>query len=79
MATYENKLTENVPGKWYTDDNCICCGLCGDFAPASFRPSEDGGHHVVHNQPSTPGDEEAAQEAMEMCPVDAIGDDGGRR
>ncbi len=76
MANIDNKLPENVPGNWYTDDNCIICGLCGELAPTLFRTREDGQVNIVYHQPSTPEEAEAALEAMDACPVEAIGNDG---
>lgn len=76
MATNENKLPENVPGKWYTTDDCIICGLCGELAPESFRLGADGDVNIVYHQPTTPDEIAAALEALDACPVEAIGNDG---
>jgi len=76
MADKENKLPENVPGRFYVDDQCIDCDACRETAPKSFRRNDDRGYSYVHHQP---GDEEAAdlcREALEGCPVEAIGEDG---
>ncbi len=35
-----------------------------------------GGYSFVHQQPDTPEGEELCMEALEGCPVEAIGDDG---
>ena len=75
MANKENILEENVPGSWYTDDECIICGLCSDLAPAVFRIREDGTVNIVYHQPTTPQQLASAQEAMNECPVEAIGND----
>jgi len=66
MADVANKYAENVPGKFYVDDQCIDCDLCRD----------DGGHSYVYKQPETPEEEGLCKEAMEGCPVEAIGNDG---
>ena len=76
MTNIDNKLAENVPGSWYTNDECICCGLCGDKAPLSFQPTTDGDYHIVYRQPATEDEVAAALEAMDACPVDAIRNDG---
>ena len=76
MATYKNKFSDNVPGLWYVDDQCICCGLCENVAPDIFRLSEDYSHNVVHRQPQSPSELADARNACERCPVEAIGDDG---
>ena len=36
---------------------------------------DDGGHTYVHKQPENPDEETLCQEAMEGCPVEAIGSD----
>jgi ferredoxin len=76
MAEAENKYSENVPGKFYVDDQCIDCDLCRETAPANFTRSDDGGYSYVYKQPSTPEEEAQCKEAMEGCPVEAIGDNG---
>ncbi|MEI6352165.1 MAG: ferredoxin [Verrucomicrobiota bacterium] len=76
MADIANKYPENVTGAYYVDDQCIDCDLCRETAPANFSRNEDGGHSYVSKQPEN--DEEIAQckEALEGCPVEAIGSDG---
>jgi ferredoxin len=50
--------------------------LCRETAPASFKRNDDGGHTYVYKQPETPEEEALCKEAMEGCPVEAIGNDG---
>jgi ferredoxin len=76
MADAENKYPENVPGKFYVDDQCIDCDLCRETAPANFKRNDDGGHSYVYKQPESPEEETLCKEAMEGCPVEAIGNDG---
>src|SRR5437763_6140869 len=76
MADAANKYAENVPGKFYVDDQCIDCDLCREAAPANFKRNDDGGHSYVYKQPETPEEEGLCKEAMEGCPVEAIGNDG---
>ena len=76
MADAANKYAENVPGKFYVDDQCIDCDLCRETAPANFKRNDDGGHSYVYKQPETPEEEGLCKEAMEGCPVEAIGSDG---
>ena len=76
MADPNERFSDNVPGPWYVDSNCIGCGLCEDIAPSVFRLSAEGDHDFVHHQPETPAELEAAEEARERCPVEAIGNDG---
>ena len=60
MADIDEKTPLNVPGKFYVDSSCIDCDLCRETAPENFGRDDD----------------EACVEAMEGCPVEAIGDDG---
>ena len=57
MADAANKYPENVPGKFYVDDQCIDCDLCRETAPANFKRNDDGGHSYVYKQPETPDEE----------------------
>lgn len=76
MADIDDKTEKNVPGKFYVDCNCIDCDLCRETAADFFARDDDEGLSYVCKQPVT--DEEIAlcTEAMEGCPVQAIGDDG---
>lgn len=76
MADPNEKWEDNAPGAWYVDKNCIVCGLCVDLAPNNFKESDNGDHDYVYKQPETPEEEEQCREAMEQCPVNAIGNDG---
>lgn len=75
MADSKNKYPENVPGKYYVDNQCIDCDLCRETAPNNFTRCDDGGYSFVKKQPS-PEEEAQCKEAKEGCPVEAIGDDG---
>src|SRR5262249_46451848 len=76
VADVANKYAENVAGTFYVDDQCIDCDLCRETAPASFKRNDHGGHTYVYKQPETPEEEALCKEAMEGCPVEAIGNDG---
>ena len=76
MADQANKYPENVAGKFYVDDQCIDCDLCRETAPANFTRNDDGGHSFVFKQPENEAEENLCKEAMEGCPVEAIGSDG---
>ena len=41
-----------------------------------FTRNDDGGHSYVYKQPENPEEEALCKEAMEGCPVEAIGNDG---
>src|SRR5437870_8265607 len=76
MAVFANKYPDNVPGRFYVDDQCIDCDLCRETAPDNFTRNEDGGYSYVYKQPTSPEEEALCKEAMEGCPVEAIGCDG---
>ncbi|MDR0727422.1 MAG: ferredoxin [Puniceicoccales bacterium] len=76
MAERESRLPENVPGKFYVDEQCIDCGLCYGNCPNCFKREENNGYSYVSKQPDTAEERELCAEAMESCPVNAIGDDG---
>ncbi|MBT3786149.1 ferredoxin [bacterium] len=76
MAEMDNKYEDNITGKYYVDDQCIDCDLCRSTAPDNFRTEEDLGYSYVFKQASNEEEEELCVEAMENCPVEAIGDDG---
>lgn len=76
MADKNDKFAENVAGKFYVDEQCIDCDLCRETAPDFFQRNENGGYSFVYNQPTTEEDIDLCMEALEGCPVEAIGDDG---
>ncbi|MDG2486995.1 MAG: ferredoxin [Roseibacillus sp.] len=53
---------------------CIDCDLCRETAPENFTREEDEGYSYVCKQPENQKEEELCREAMEGCPVEAIGD-----
>ena len=40
MADPESRLSDNVPGKYYVDDQCIDCDACRETAPDFFARLE---------------------------------------
>ena len=78
MASFTNRYLDNVPGKFYVDDQCIDCDLCRETAPNNFTRNEDGGFSYVFKQPISLEEETLCKEAMEGCPVEAIGNDGAQ-
>ncbi len=76
MACKDDKYDENVAGAFYVDDQCIDCDACRATAPDFFSRNDDGGYSYVSKQPETDGDRAKCQEALDGCPVDAIGSDG---
>jgi ferredoxin len=76
MADKDARNPENVDGKYYVDENCIDCDVCRQTAPDNFGHQEDEGYAYVMKQPESEDEEELCKEALESCPVEAIGDDG---
>ncbi|MGE0528448.1 MAG: ferredoxin [Bdellovibrionales bacterium] len=76
MADKSNKFEDNVPGRFYVDKECIACDACVLAAPDHFKMHEEDGHAFVAKQPDGEAEEAACREAMEGCPVEAIGNDG---
>lgn len=76
MANIADKYPDNIAGKFYVDNQCIDCDLCRETAPENFRRNEDGGYSFVFKQPASPDEDKQCQDAMEGCPVEAIGNDG---
>jgi len=76
MADKANKWEKNVAGKFYVDQQCIDCDLCRETAPAFFARNDEGGHSYVQKQPATDEETALCMEALEGCPVEAIGNDG---
>ncbi|MFM6926892.1 MAG: ferredoxin [Bdellovibrio sp.] len=76
MADKSQKWTDNKPGKMFVDQSCIACDACVLTAPKNFSMHEEDGHAFVSKQAETPEEEALVKEAMEGCPVEAIGNDG---
>lgn len=75
MADKNDKNEFNVAGKFYVDSQCIGCALCASTAEGFFEIG-DAGCAFVAKQPSNADETALCTEAMESCPVQAIGDDG---
>jgi len=76
MADIANSYPQNVPGKFYVDNQCIDCDLCRETAPKNFTRWDDGGYSYLHKQPTTPEEEALCEEALKGFPVEAIGNNG---
>ena len=75
MADKSDRYPENVPGKYYVDSNCLYCETCIELAPENFASNDDE-YAYITKQPDNDSEEEQCEEALDNCPVDAIGDDG---
>ncbi len=78
MADKDNKFSENKPGAFYVDRECIACDACCMTAPDNFGMDEDDGHAFILKQPASEEEKEQCIEALEGCPVECIGDDGDK-
>ncbi len=77
MADKENKVPENVDGKYYVDEEeCTACNLCVDTAPENIKMNDDDSYAYVYKQPENEDEKKACEEAIEECPSEAIGNDG---
>jgi ferredoxin len=85
MANPKNRWEDNVGGEasiggrrvsFFVDKECILCSVCSDAAPKNFRMSDDEDHDICYKQPTTPEELAQCYEALENCPVEAIGDQG---
>jgi ferredoxin len=85
MADPNEKYEDNDPGEsvingqrvsFYVDKNCIICAACIYEAPNNFKESDDATHDVVFKQPENEEELIQCYSALEVCPVEAIGDDG---
>ena len=76
MADKSKKYDDNKPGRFYVDRECIACDACVLAAPDHFKMHDEDGHAFVSAQPADQDEESLCREAMESCPVEAIGNDG---
>ena len=76
MASADQRLPENVPGRLYVTSECIDCDICRSLAPHFFTRHEEIGLSIVQRQPFAEADMALAEEAVDSCPANAIGNDG---
>jgi ferredoxin len=74
MADPSQSVPENAPGRFYVDETCIDCDFCRETAPGSFRRDDAKRYSFLAHQPETPEEVEHCREALDGCPVEAIGD-----
>ena len=70
----KGKLPDNVSGKFFVDRQCIDCDVCRDTAPAHFSRNDENGYSYVYKQPHNAEEIALCEEALEACPVEAIGE-----
>ena len=76
MADPNDKVPGQAQGSFFVDTQCIDCDLCRETSPENFRRNDEEGYSYVYKQPETDEERELSQEALENCPVEAIGSDG---
>jgi ferredoxin len=74
MAELQDILPDNVPGKFFVDSQCIDCDVCRDTAPSNFTRNDENGYSFVYKQPENLAEVELCEEALNACPVEAIGE-----
>jgi len=78
MAVFANRYPQNVPGKYYIDDQCTDCDLCRESAPNNMRRNDEDGHSYVFHQPTTPEEIAGCEMGVAGCPTEAVGNDGDK-
>ncbi len=76
MADSQDKVPGNIDGAFFVDTNCIDCDLCRQTAPENFDRNDDEGFSFVKKQPENEEEAQLCREALDDCPVEAIGDNG---
>ncbi|MNG02187.1 hypothetical protein D3C84_851990 [compost metagenome] len=76
MANVEERLEDNTEGAYYVDCSCIACVSCITVAPDFFKMKNNNEYSVVQRQPQSAEEIQLCEEALELCPVSAIGNDG---
>lgn len=70
------KFELNAEGRFYVDSHCINCSLCAQIAPEIFATQHEEGYEYVQKQPGSREEMERVAELIEICPADAIKDNG---
>ena len=73
MANPNEKYEDNVQGLFYVDRDCIACDTCVGLAGQHFALTDSSDHAFVFKQPSSPQELRVCEEALQTCPVGAIG------
>jgi ferredoxin len=76
MADPHDKVPGQPSGRYYVDSQCIDCDLCRETAPANFVRNDEEGFSYVFKQPESEEEETLCKDALDNCPVEAIGNDG---
>jgi ferredoxin len=76
MPDRDQRTPKNVPGKFYVDCRCLDHALCQQLAPNNFARDDEQGWYYVCKQPETSEELAQCKQAVESCPMAAIGTDG---
>ena len=76
MADKNARLPQNCPGRFYVDSECIGCMQCVTTDPGHYALDDANDVAFVKKQPEGPEEEKLVRQALNECPVNAIGDDG---
>jgi ferredoxin len=74
MADTNSRHPLNVLGAWFVDDECINCSVCTELAPDVFGRDDEGYSYVKMQIQDNPEQAELFRDALDDCPVEAIGD-----
>ena len=67
----------NAKGRYYVDqDTCTCNAACEYIAPNFYAIDNADYGAYIYKQPENAVGEEQARKGMNVCPVEAIQDDG---
>lgn len=76
MPDVHQRIAENAVGKFYVTAACNGCGLCFSIALQNFMYSNDASYYYILEQPVDEREEADIREAISVCPMDCIKDDG---
>lgn len=65
-------FSDNRPGPFQVDTDCIACDTCVTLAHPHFKLTDDNDHAYVVQQPQTPLQWQQCRDALTACPVGAI-------
>jgi ferredoxin len=70
MADKNDKIPENVPGKYYVDKTCTPCHTCMEVEGVAplLMYNEDKTYVYFHKQPATEEEIKIAEDALAICP-----------
>lgn len=72
----KDRYVGNTTGAFYVESKCINCDQCGMAAPKHFKKDLKEDHYYVKKQPTTLEEVMKCIEALNGCPVEAIGSNG---